>query len=379
MCTKGSFPRDDWNHFPRVFSCSHVLSNRKQSVMPKRAQESTAKEGSAVAKPGPMSLVLRNFLSAKKTSLESGCFEQPEESKVGSELCSTGARKLVRNNNQDPTTCSQEWRQDDHPFWGTRKLVRSGGSASSGSTRKLVREHDNQIERARLELHNMQISEHRYLEKVLKNLRRKLNHAEEAPILDLKTNVLIEELETMDTSKIYSKRLDAKEVIFPKEKGEFIFPIADGRITLSGRDQELRTSSLMRGAPNSRRKSKRFCWIIRRVSTSTTSRLTSGCRWSDKWLFGLCQEASYTAITLNPESNFTRREKNHSLFHWNTLTSPELHLRIWMLCKNAASMTIGISMDQEICVILGQLSLLCWKRNLQTDICGPGGDWKDGR
>ena len=32
-------------------------------------------------------------------------------------------------------------------------------------------------------------------------------------------------------------------------------------------------------------------------------------------IFGPCQEASYTAITLNPESNFTRRERNHSLFH----------------------------------------------------------------
>ena len=28
-----------------------------------------------------------------------------------------------------------------------------------------------------------------------------------------------------------------------------------------------------------------------------------------------CREASYTAITLNPESNFSRRDKNHSLFH----------------------------------------------------------------
>ena len=35
-----------------------------------------------------------------------------------------------------------------------------------------------------------------------------------------------------------------------------------------------------------------------------------------KMIFGPCQETSYTAITLNPESNFTRREKNHSLFHW---------------------------------------------------------------
>ena len=67
----------------------------------------------------------------------------------------------------------------------------------------------------------------------------------------------------MDASEIYSKRLDAKEVIFPKEKGKFNFPVADGRIKRPGGDQELRT----------------------------------------------------TAITLNPESNFTRREKNHSLFH----------------------------------------------------------------
>ena len=33
----------------------------------------------------------------------------------------------------------------------------------------------------------------------------------------------IEELQTMDASEIYSKRLNAKEVIFPKENGKFIF------------------------------------------------------------------------------------------------------------------------------------------------------------
>ena len=35
----------------------------------------------------------------------------------------------------------------------------------------------------------------------------------------------LEELETMDASEIYWKRLNAKEVIFPTQ-GEFIFPIA---------------------------------------------------------------------------------------------------------------------------------------------------------
>ena len=63
----------------------------------------------------------------------------------------------------------------------------------------------------------------------------------------------LEDLETMDASKIYSKRLNAKEVIFPKEKGEFIFPIADERIKTLGRDQDLRTSTLDTGPPNSRR------------------------------------------------------------------------------------------------------------------------------
>ena len=58
----------------------------------------------------------------------------------------------------------------------------------------------------------------------------------------------LEELETMDASEIFSKRLDAKEVIFPKQ-GEFIFPIADGRIKTLGGDQELRTSTLVRHRP----------------------------------------------------------------------------------------------------------------------------------
>ena len=53
----------------------------------------------------------------------------------------------------------------------------------------------------------------------------------------------------MDASEIYSQRLNAKEVIFPKE-GEFTFPIADGRIKTSGGDQALRTSTLVRQRPS---------------------------------------------------------------------------------------------------------------------------------
>ena len=59
----------------------------------------------------------------------------------------------------------------------------------------------------------------------------------------------LEELETMDASEIYSKRLNANDVIFPKENGEFIFPVADGRIKHLGGGQDLRTSTLIRQRP----------------------------------------------------------------------------------------------------------------------------------
>ena len=59
----------------------------------------------------------------------------------------------------------------------------------------------------------------------------------------------IEELETMDASEIHSKRLNAKDVIFPKENGKFVFPVADGRIKILGGDQDLRTSTLVRHRP----------------------------------------------------------------------------------------------------------------------------------
>ena len=54
----------------------------------------------------------------------------------------------------------------------------------------------------------------------------------------------LEELETMDASEIYSKRLNAKEVIVPKENGEFIF-----QSQTDESNQDLRTSTLVRHRP----------------------------------------------------------------------------------------------------------------------------------
>ena len=63
----------------------------------------------------------------------------------------------------------------------------------------------------------------------------------------------LEELETMDASEIHSKRLNAKEMIFPKQR-EFIFPNADGRIKNIWRRSRTENIHLGTTSTNSRRK-----------------------------------------------------------------------------------------------------------------------------
>ena len=45
----------------------------------------------------------------------------------------------------------------------------------------------------------------------------------------------IDELEKMDASEIYPRRINAKEVLTPQKAYNFIFPIADGTFKLSGK------------------------------------------------------------------------------------------------------------------------------------------------
>ena len=59
----------------------------------------------------------------------------------------------------------------------------------------------------------------------------------------------IEELEEMDASEIHARRLNAKEVLTPMKGDNLIFPVADGTVKISGGDQRLRTSTLIRERP----------------------------------------------------------------------------------------------------------------------------------
>ena len=118
----------------------------------------------------------------------------------------------------------------------------------------------------------------------------------------------------MDASEIYSKRLNAKEVIFPKEKGEFYFPAADGRITVSGRHQDLRTSTSIQEHPIQGESHIDFLGESEGSLPQPQDSLPdAGEAIHDFW--SMSGKLHCSAITLNPESHFTRREKNHSLFH----------------------------------------------------------------
>ena len=130
----------------------------------------------------------------------------------------------------------------------------------------------------------------------------------------------LEELETMDASEIYSKRLNAKEVIFPKEKGEFIFPIADGRIKPLGGDQDLRTSTLVRHHP-SRGEHQKSCHMNQPKSQNQIKmRITnwyvetriptyqSGCKNSERilWMKEFLNRDSHTSSSHEPSLEPTR-------------------------------------------------------------------------
>ena len=50
----------------------------------------------------------------------------------------------------------------------------------------------------------------------------------------------LEDLEKLDASNIYPRRINAKEVLIRQKDDEFIFPIAGGTAKLSGRVYEFR-------------------------------------------------------------------------------------------------------------------------------------------
>ena len=182
-----------------------------------------------------------------------------------------------------------------------------------------------------------------------------------------------EELETMDASEIYSRRLNAKEVTFTREKGEFIFPSADGRIKLPGGDQDLRTSTLTRQRPVRGDSHVDFLGESEgSLPPLHDSFLDSGEATNDFWsmsgnfiyrhhveprvkLFSPREESfpiplKYIDVTRTTHTNLDIKQEKRIDDYWN------IH----------GSKNVG-SLDRFHTIYF-------WKNKLQTDICGPERD-----
>ena len=124
----------------------------------------------------------------------------------------------------------------------------------------------------------------------------------------------IEELEQMDASENYAKRLNAKEVLTPMSGEKFICRTADGTVKLSGGDQVLRTSTLIRDRPDRGEEQGN----LQEESDGSSSTPLQDTSWYDgdaRNDFWSISGNSITVITWNPESNCTCRERRNFLFH----------------------------------------------------------------
>ena len=179
----------------------------------------------------------------------------------------------------------------------------------------------------------------------------------------------------MHASEIYSERLNAKGVMFPKEKGEFIFPIADGRIKTLGGDQELRTSTLVRHRPIQGESNIDFLGESEgSLRPPQDSFPDAGEAINDFWsmsgnfiyrhhveprvkLYSPREESfpiplKYIDVSRTPHTNLDVKQEKRIDDYWNIDGSRDL-----------SDPWTGFT----------QFTLSKKKKNLPTDICGPGG------
>ena len=171
----------------------------------------------------------------------------------------------------------------------------------------------------------------------------------------------------MDASEIYSKRLNAKEVIFPKQ-GEFILPIADGRIKTPG------TSTLIRPRPIQGESNIDFHGESEGSLPQPQDSLpVAGEAINDFW--SMSGNFIYRHHVEPRVELYSPREESFTIPLKYIDVTRTTHTNLDVKQEKLIDI-IGISMALETCLILGQGShnLLQQKKKLLTDICGPGED-----
>ena len=117
--------------------------------------------------------------------------KNPVNAKAEQGGVSSSAWQQVRDINQHPAVWSQARQQENKQ---NVKQERRNDLSDSTSVRQRMRSSETDMDRLRLECHNMQISNYEYLVKVFQHLQKKLGTTGDSPKFEIrasKTNVLI--------------------------------------------------------------------------------------------------------------------------------------------------------------------------------------------
>ena len=173
--------------------------------------------------------------------------------------------------------------------------------------------------------------------------------------------------------KSTQKRLNAKEVIFPKKENLFFQSQMDESNTWKRSRPE--NIHLDTAASKSRRKSRWLSWRIRRIF-STTSWLTSGCRWSDerflvhvgklhippsRWILSQTLLAERRIIPYSTEIHWCNQNYSHEFgcqageVHWWLLEHWWLSRLVWSLDGFHAIYSTRWKSSWRIFVVRGEI------------------------
>ena len=120
----------------------------------------------------------------------------------------------------------------------------------------------------------------------------------------------VEDLEMMDASDIYPRRIKAKEVLITQKGDDFTIPFAAGTAKLSGRNHEFRESTLRREPTVRSQDFSRELHVEPGESQPAETTDDAEAR-GDFW------SASFIVITMNLEFNSMCRRKKRFLFRKN--------------------------------------------------------------
>ena len=167
----------------------------------------------------------------------------------------------------------------------------------------------------------------------------------------------IAELEEMDASELHARRLNAKEVLTPMKGDTFIFPVADGTVKVSGGDQRLRTSTLIRDRPERGEEQEVFrgesdgLYSPHPLQDARDDAEAKNDFWSFAERFHLSPSCGPPSQTVQAKRRIiSYSAKVHRRY-------PEIHIHRWMCCwrRNILKIT-GTMMEIESCQMHGQVS-----------------------